>query len=101
MKHPKRSSRDSKRRDHQAARLQTGDVAQGTDPRKEYLRIAIEEYEYSFAPEYQKRHMTRRAANEGTVDFGSYNAVSDVEISPDGAWVKARVWIPKKWLKSE
>jgi len=71
------------------------------DVRKKYLRLAIEEYEYSFASEYQKRHMTRRAANEGTVDFGSYDEVSDVEVSPDGAWVKARVWIPKDWLNSK
>jgi len=73
----------------------------GADPRKEYLRIAIEEYEYSFAPEYQKRHMTRRAVTQGTVDFGSYDAVSDVEVSPDWAWVNARVWVPKGWLTAK
>jgi hypothetical protein len=67
--------------------------------RRKYLSVAIREYEYSFAPEYQRRHMTRRAAEEGTVDFESYNALSDVGVTLDGAWVNARVWVPQKWLE--
>jgi hypothetical protein len=63
-----------------------------------YLRKAISEYEYSPASEYEKSRMSALAARDGTVDFDYKNAESDVEISMDGAWVKARVWIPKGWL---
>jgi hypothetical protein len=45
--------------------------------------------------------MTAKAASEGTLDFDYHNSDSDVEISRDGAWVKARVWIPKEWLEFE
>ena len=68
--------------------------------KKRYLRIAIAEYEYSPAPEYVKRRMSRRAVSQGTVDLDPSDAESDVAISPDGAWVTARVWIPKEWLKT-
>jgi len=81
--------------------LQSKTVQAENDLRRKYLRVAIQEYEYSFAPEYQKRRMTHSATKEGTVDFESYNAVADVEISPDGAWVKARVWVPNTWLMSK
>jgi hypothetical protein len=64
-----------------------------------YRQKAIAEYEYSFAPEYKKRRMTRRALVKGTVDFDWQNAV--VELAPDGAWVAARVWVPKEWLKAK
>jgi hypothetical protein len=67
--------------------------------KKRYLQKAIEEYEYSFAHEYDKSQLTSKAASEGTVDFEYHNAESDVEISRDGAWVNARVWVPKRWLE--
>jgi hypothetical protein len=67
--------------------------------KKKYLRKAIAEYEYSPAPEYNSRRMSRRAGEHGTVDFDYKNAESDVEIDRDGAWVNARVWVPKEWLK--
>ncbi|MBN1570430.1 MAG: hypothetical protein JXA73_21485 [Acidobacteria bacterium] len=66
--------------------------------KEKYLRKAISEYEYSPAPEYEKAGMTPRAANDGTLDFDYDNAQSDVDISRDGAWVQARVWVPKKWI---
>lgn len=69
-----------------------------TELKKRYLHIAIEEYEYSFAPEYEKKHMSRKATKEGTIDFDSDSAV---EISIDGAWVSARVWVPKAWIDSK
>jgi hypothetical protein len=81
--------------------LQSKTVQAENDLRKKYLLVAIQEYEYSFAPEYQKRRMTQRATKERTVGIESHNAVSDVEISPDGAWVKARVWVPNTWLISK
>jgi hypothetical protein len=74
--------------------------SQQSELRKQYLIKAIEEYEYSFAAEYDKTQLTSKAASEGTLDFEYHNAESDVEISPDGAWVNARVWVPKKWLES-
>ena len=43
--------------------------------------------------------MTSLATKEGTLDFDN-DAMSDVEIGRDGAWVKARVWVPKEWLDS-
>lgn len=66
--------------------------------KKRYLSTAIDEYEYSFAPEYEKRRMSRKATTEGTIDFDSDSAV---EISVDGAWVNARVWVPKSWIPSK
>ena len=72
-----------------------------TKIKKRYLQIAIREYEYSPAPEYEKTRMSSQAVKEGTVDFDYKNAESDVEISLDGAWVNARVWVPKGWLDSK
>jgi hypothetical protein len=69
--------------------------------KKNYLRKAISEYEYSPAPEYEKTRMTSRATQEGTIDFDYGDAEADVELAPDGAWVKSRVWIPKEWMDSE
>ena len=69
--------------------------------KRRYLRKAISEYEYSPAREYEKSQMSPRAAEQGTVDFDYKNAESDVEISMDGAWVKARVWVPKEWLDTK
>jgi hypothetical protein len=66
--------------------------------KRRYLRKAIAEYEYSFAPEYTKRRMTRKALTKGTVDFDWQDA--EVQVSPDGAWVAARVWVPKEWLQA-
>jgi hypothetical protein len=65
-----------------------------------YLRKAIEEYEYSPASEYERSEMTSKAAHTGTVDFSYDDPDRDVELSPpgDGAWVTARVWVPKEWL---
>jgi hypothetical protein len=45
--------------------------------------------------------MTSRAAEEGTLDFDYDRAGSAVEIGRDGAWVNARVWVPKEWLDTE
>jgi hypothetical protein len=66
-----------------------------------YLRKAIREYEYSPASEYEKSTMSPMAVEQGTVDFGYQNEESDVDIAPDGAWVRARVWVPKEWLDSD
>jgi hypothetical protein len=68
--------------------------------KKRYLQKAIEEYEYSFADEYDKPQLTPKAASEGTVDFDYQNADTNVEISKGGAWVNARVWVPERWLES-
>jgi hypothetical protein len=73
---------------------------QECDLKERYLRKAISEYEYSPAPEYEKKHMTSKASNEGTLDFDYDKPESSVEISRDGAWVQARVWVPKKWIES-
>ena len=67
--------------------------------KQKYLRKAIDEYEYSFAPEYDKLTMSPLAATKGTLDFDYHNADSAVELSMDGAWVNARVWVPKEWLQ--
>ena len=66
--------------------------------KRRYLRKAISEYEYSPAPEYERSRIGSKAAEHGTLDFDYKNSESDVEISSDGAWVKARVWVPKEWL---
>jgi hypothetical protein len=63
-----------------------------------YLHKAIGEYEYSPAPHYEKATMSPRAVEQGTVDFDYHNEESDVEIAPDGAWVRARVGVPREWL---
>lgn len=65
--------------------------------KRRYLQKAIDEYEYSWASEYEKRAMTPRAVSEGTVDL-DYGDTDEVEISQDGAWVRAKVWVPKSWL---
>ena len=69
--------------------------------KKQYLRKAINEYEYSPASEYEKSSMSRQAAERGTLDFDYDDAESDVELNRDGAWVNARVWVPKEWLDSK
>jgi len=66
--------------------------------KEQYLRKAIDEYEYSPAPEYDKSSMSSRALIQGTLDFDYDKAQSAVELSTDGAWVNARVWVPKEWL---
>jgi hypothetical protein len=68
--------------------------------KKRYLRRAIAEFEYSFAPEYAKKRMSRMAVTRGTLDFDPNEADSHVEPSVDGAWVTARVWVPKQWLQA-
>lgn len=69
--------------------------------KKKYLRKAIDEYEYSPAPEYDRTRMSPRATMEGTLDFDYDNADKSVELSVDGAWVNARVWVPKGWFQTE
>jgi hypothetical protein len=71
-------------------------VSDESEIKRRYLDRAIEEYEYSWASEYEKRAMTPRAVSEGTVDIGG--DIDEVEVSLDGAWVKATVWVPKSWL---
>ena len=67
--------------------------------KQQYLDKAIAEYEYSWAPEYEKKTMTQRATRKGTLDFEYDDADRDVDVTPNGAWVKCRVWIPKRrWL---
>ena len=71
--------------------------------KKKYLQVAIDEYEFSQASEYEKPHMSRRATTGGTLDFEYHDAESDVKLSrdgADGAWVNARVWVPREWLDS-
>jgi hypothetical protein len=77
------------------------DSQPGIDLKKLYLRKAIREYEYSHAPEYEKSKMRPMAVERGTVDFDYNNAEADVDVAPDGAWVRARVWIPREWLDSD
>ena len=69
--------------------------------KQKYLRKAIDEYEYSSAPEYDKLSMSLLAAAQGTLDFDYDNADSAVELSIDGAWVDARVWVPKQWIQTD
>jgi hypothetical protein len=66
--------------------------------KEQYFRKAIDEYEYSPAPEYDKSSMGSKALIQGTLDFDYDKAQSAVELSTDGAWVNARVWVPKEWL---
>jgi hypothetical protein len=73
-------------------------LVQEAELKERYLRRAICEYEYSPAPEYDKSRMSPQAAEAGTVDF---DPKADVEICRDGAWVAARVWVPKEWLDSK
>lgn len=69
--------------------------------KQKYLRKAIDEYEYSPAPEYDKPRMSSLAATHGTIDFDYDNADLAVELSIDGAWVNARVWVPKEWVQTD
>ena len=71
------------------------------DLKRTYLRKAIQEYEYSPASEYDKLRMSRLATTQGTVDFNQNDPDSAVELSVDGAWVNARVWVPKQWVQAE
>ena len=70
--------------------------------KKQYLQTAIDEYEYSPAPEYEKSRMISGAAQSGTLDFDYDDPERDVDLSNNGsgAWVNARVWVPKEWLGS-
>jgi hypothetical protein len=77
------------------------DLQEEIELKERYLRKAINEYEYSLASEYDKSRMTTKAVKEGTVDFDYHNAKEDVEISRDGAWIRARVWVPKEWIDAE
>jgi len=45
--------------------------------------------------------MSPLAATQGTLDFDYDNADSAVELSIDGAWVNARVWVPKGWIQPD
>jgi hypothetical protein len=76
-------------------------LSQGIKTKERYLRKAIAEYEFSYAQEYEKTQMSSKAAKEGTLDFDYHNPMEDVEISRDGAWVRARVWVPKEWLSQK
>jgi hypothetical protein len=76
-------------------------LSQGRRAKERYLRKAISEYEYSYAPEYEKTRMSPKAVKEGTLDFDYHNPMEDVEIGRDGAWVRARVWVPKEWLNQK
>ena len=67
--------------------------------KQKYLRKAIDEYEYSHAPEYHKLRMSPLAVRQGTLDFNYDSADSEVELDIHGAWVNARVWVPKEWLQ--
>ncbi len=49
-----------------------------------HLRKAIEEYEYSLGPEYDKSSVSPRAVAKGTLDFDYHNAQSAVELSVSG-----------------
>ena len=71
--------------------------------KKQYLRQAIEDYEYSPTPEYDKPHMSSRAVQYGTLDIDYVDPEGDVDLSNNGsgAWVNARVWVPKEWLGSD
>jgi hypothetical protein len=44
--------------------------------------------------------MSPRAAESGTLDFDYQGPERDVDLSINGsgAWVNARVWVPKEWL---
>jgi hypothetical protein len=77
------------------------DLQEEMELKERYLHKAINEYEYSFASEYDKSRMTTRAVKEGTLDFEYHNSKEDVEICPDGAWIRARVWVPKEWIDAE
>ena len=80
----------------------TGNQSEETELKKQYLQRAIDEYEYSSAPEYEKSRMSSRASQSGTLDFDYHDPEMDVDLSSNGsgAWVNARVWVAKEWLGS-
>jgi hypothetical protein len=77
---------------------EAGDV----ELKRQYLGKAIEEYEYSPASEYDKTQMSSRAAEVATLDFDYDDPERDVDLcnTDNGAWVNARVWVPKALLDS-
>ena len=81
--------------------IMTGKESALVELKKQYLQKAIDEYEYSPAPEYDKSRMSSRAAQSGTLDFGYHDPEKDVDLCNigSGAWVNARVWVPKEWLE--
>jgi hypothetical protein len=78
----------------------TGKESGQAELKERYLQKAIDDYEYSPAPEYEKSGMSARAAEFGTLDFDYDDPERDVDLSNNGsgAWVRARVWVPKEWL---
>jgi len=80
----------------------TGKESGQTELKNRYLQKAIGEYEYSPAPEYDKPHMSSRAAQSGTLDFNYDDPERDVDLCNvgSGAWVNARVWVPRVWLEN-
>ena len=68
--------------------------------KRQYLRKAIEEYEYSPASEYDKPQISSRAAECGTLDFDYDDPERDLCNAGTRAWVNTRVGIPKAWLDS-
>ena len=52
--------------------------------KRQYLRQAIEDYEYSSAPEYDKPLMSFRAAHAGTLDLDYNDPERNVDLSNDG-----------------
>jgi hypothetical protein len=77
-----------------------GQQSAQTELKQRYLQKAIDEYEYSPAPEYDKPNTSSRAARSGTLDFDYHDPDGDVVLcnAGTGAWVNARVWVPKEWL---
>jgi hypothetical protein len=55
---------------------EAGDV----ELKRQYLRKAIEEYEYSPASEYDKTQMSSRAAEVATLDFDYDDPERDVDL---------------------
>jgi hypothetical protein len=49
-----------------------------------HLRKAIEEYEYSLGPEYDKSSVSPKAVAKGTLDFDYHHAQLPVELSVSG-----------------
>jgi hypothetical protein len=78
----------------------TGTESGQIELKKRYLQQAIDEYEYSPAPEYGKLQMSSRAGQSGTLDFDYHDPEGDVDLcnAGTGAWVNARVWVPREWL---
>jgi len=66
--------------------------------KEQFLKKAIAEYEYAHASHYEKSALTLLAREQGALDFDYHDAERDVELAPDGAWVMARVWVPRAWM---